>query len=71
MTTVVLPFTCEACGVKFGPLSGGACSRCGRVLCQMHLQGEVPPRRWFRSDPPLCVECRSREQDESLESAQA
>lgn len=51
---------CEACGEKFDPVYGGACTSCRRLLCSEHLYGS----RWWRllgyvGREVKCVECRA------------
>jgi hypothetical protein len=50
---------CEACGRRFDLVAGGACMKCKRALCFMHLHGS-----WVRrlmvdfGAAPVCVSCR-------------
>ena len=50
---------CDACGVRFHITSGGACVKCRRVLCGLHLSGS-----WLRrlavdfGAATVCVDCR-------------
>jgi hypothetical protein len=51
---------CDACGRRFDVSQGGACVRCGRILCSAHLHGS-----WLRrmrvdlGAAPTCVDCRA------------
>jgi hypothetical protein len=53
---------CEACGLRFDLIAGGACTRCRRVLCAVHLHGS-----WLRrlmvdfGAAPVCLDCRRRQ----------
>jgi len=53
---------CEQCRTLFDPVYGGACARCGRLLCAAHLHGgfwrqlvaRLVPRR-----STICAACRA------------
>jgi len=37
MTSEILPFTCQKCGVSFAPSEGGTCREDNRQYCWDHL----------------------------------
>jgi hypothetical protein len=52
---------CEQCRAIFDPVYGGACVRCGRLLCAPHLHGGVWRQLVARLVPrpsTVCVSCR-------------
>jgi hypothetical protein len=51
---------CDACGRRFDLMKGGACERCGRVLCPQHLHGSTMRRLLVDlGAAPICVSCRA------------
>lgn len=56
----MIPFTCEACGARFAPLTGASCAHCRRLLCARHFSwlGAIGLR--LRTSEPVCRDCRRR-----------
>ncbi len=51
---------CDACGADFDLMTGGACERCGRILCAAHLHGSWLQRMVHEFKRPVtCVACRA------------
>lgn len=51
---------CEVCGKRFDLVKGGACERCRRVLCPVHLHGSFARRLLVDLGAhALCVQCRT------------
>ena len=48
----IIPFTCEICNTQIHELAGGKCSRCGKIVCRVHLKGKV------------CTDCHSKKMPE-------
>ncbi|HMA22752.1 MAG TPA: hypothetical protein VKP00_02130 [Gemmatimonadaceae bacterium] len=50
---------CDVCGRRFDLISGGACVRCRKILCERHLHGSWIRRLLvdFGADP-ICCACR-------------
>jgi hypothetical protein len=48
---------CEQCRLLFDPVYGGACSRCGKLLCAVHLHGGFWRRLYGRLVPRSAVVC--------------
>jgi hypothetical protein len=54
---------CEQCRQPFDPVYGGACARCGRLLCAVHLHGPLWRRivaRFIPRQNVICAVCRAR-----------
>jgi len=52
---------CEQCRALFDPVYGGACARCGRLLCPVHLHGGFWRQLLARLIPrtqTVCAGCR-------------
>jgi hypothetical protein len=61
---------CDECGGRVDLLKGGACVRCRRILCFMHLHGSFVRR--LATDlgaETLCVRCRTRGGRESSDDS--
>lgn len=52
---------CDACGIEFDPVYGGACPSCRRLLCPAHFYGGSRLQRWrgYLGLDVKCVECRA------------
>jgi hypothetical protein len=51
---------CDACGVRFDLVKGGACQRCRRVLCPLHLHGSWTRRLLVDlGAASVCSQCRA------------
>jgi len=53
---------CEKCRAPFDPVYGGACARCGRLLCARDLYGGFWRQLVARLIPrrsAICVQCRA------------